>query len=110
MAALGSSAPLVCSSLWTAGSNVYAEEVVLVPMCMPRRSSWFQCVCRGGRPGSNVYAEEVIPLLPELEGVPGDIVCVLISIYQVIMQDANEQPNEEAHFMGVANLSAQVRP
>ena len=78
MAALGSSAPLVCSSLWTAGSNVYAEEV--------------------------------IPLLPELEGVPGDIVCVLFSIYQVIMQDANEQPNEEARFMGAANLSAQVRP
>ena len=72
--------------------------------------SWFQCVCRGGRPGSNVYAEEVIPLLPELEGVPGDIVCVLFSIYQVIMQDANEQPNEEARFMGAANLSAQVRP
>jgi len=57
-----------------------------------------------------VCAEEVVTLLPAIQGVPVDVVCGLFYIYQVIMPDTNEQPNEEAHFMGAINLSAQVRP
>ena len=60
--------------------------------------------------GSGVYAEEVVTLLPALQGMPVDLVCVFFYIYQVIMQDTNEQRNEEALFMGVTNLSAQVGP